>query len=146
MSQEKAPDKKSPTHPMRTDGLRLADRGNLGKIRDLLQRIKIKIAQDGETVEIQDMVKIGGQRPNFQDPDPPEPINAAALRARAILSTQRDDLCREVVARYDLDMEEYLGAIEEREHQRELLQQANPQLNDNQMHPSSLFPMCTSPT
>jgi len=131
MSQDKAPEKKSPTHPMRVEGLRLTERGNLGKIRDLLQRIKI--AQDGETVEIQDMVKIGGQRPHFQDPDPPEPTNAAALKARSILSAQRDDLCREVVARYELDMEAYLGAIEEREQQRELIQQANPNLNENQI-------------
>ena len=133
MSQDKAPEKRNPTHHPRVEGLTLAERGNLGKIRDLLQRTKIKIAQDGETVEIQDMVKIGGQRPHFQDPDPPEPTNAAALKARSILSAQRDDLCREVVARYDLDMEVYLGAIEEREHQRELLQQANPHLNENQI-------------
>ena len=133
MSQEKAPEKRNPTHHPRVEGLILAERGNLGKIRDLLQRTKIKIAQDGETVEIQDMVKIGGQRPDFQDPDPPEPINAAALKARSILSAQRDDLCREVVARYELDMEAYLGAIEEREQQRELIQQANPNLNENQI-------------
>lgn len=134
MSQDKALDKKAGTGPSNTNSnIRIQDRGNLGVLRSLLTRVKSKAARDGETVEIEDMIKIGGKRPEFPDPVAPKPKNEAAIRAKAILSRRRDEQCEIAVAQYEINMDNYRTSVETRVAQRENLRAANPDYDDDQI-------------
>ena len=133
MSHDKVGEKKAfgPSHM--NQGVRISDRGIFSVLRELLLKVKGKVAKEGETVEIEDMIKIGGQRPQFPEPVPPKPKNEAAMRAKAILSKRRDELCHLAVEQYENEMDAYRTAIEVRADQRRAHLEANPDADEDQI-------------
>ena len=104
----------------------LSDRGNLTALRSALKKVKDRISKDGTTLEVENMVMLGGKRPVINEPELPRPTNPNEVQAASILRRHREDLCQLAIQEYEILKAQFEADVEERAQERDDFIANNP--------------------